>query len=248
MKPETKTSPLRRKYIARLIGRCFVLILSILLVFTDSLDFSIMEGMNFFRRFSILHILWAIWMLDMLWQLVPLKSPIALGSQKHFAFRFAAPKHTPSPEEVKHHTKLVSKRALGILILWTLMTLLIGALYKSRFLTNQTVFLFCVFFYVCDLICVLIWCPFRLMLGNRCCTTCRIFNWDHLMMFSPMVFIKGFYSLSLFFLSVMVFLVWELSVLFHPERFWERSNTALRCTNCTDKLCTQYCGKKPHNS
>lgn len=29
----------------------------------------------------------------------------------------------------------------------------------------------------------------------------------------------------------------------HPERFWEHSNEALRCSNCTDKLCTQYCQK-----
>ena len=34
------------------------------------------------------------------------------------------------------------------------------------------------------------------------------------------------------------------SVLMHPERFWERTNAALRCASCTDKLCTQYCPKK----
>jgi hypothetical protein len=29
----------------------------------------------------------------------------------------------------------------------------------------------------------------------------------------------------------------------YPERFWEISNIALQCSNCTDKLCTQYCKK-----
>ena len=29
----------------------------------------------------------------------------------------------------------------------------------------------------------------------------------------------------------------------HPERFSEMTNVALRCSNCTDKLCTQYCQK-----
>ena len=35
-----------------------------------------------------------------------------------------------------------------------------------------------------------------------------------------------------------------VSVLMHPERFWERTNAALRCASCTDKLCTQYCPRK----
>ena len=98
-------------------------------------------------------------------------------------------------------------------------------------------------FYVCDLICVLIWCPFRLIMRNRCCTTCRIFNWDHLMMFSPMVFVGGFFAESLFVLSLIVWIVWELCILMHPERFWEQTNQALRRSECTDKLCTQYCQK-----
>ena len=27
----------------------------------------------------------------------------------------------------------------------------------------------------------------------------------------------------------------------YPERFWDHSNAALKCSECTDKLCTQYC-------
>ena len=104
-------------------------------------------------------------------------------------------------------------------------------------------FMIAVFFYVCDLICVLIWCPFRLIMKNKCCTTCRIFNWDHLMMFSPLIFIGGFYAWSLFGLSLIAFAVWELCVLIYPERFWEMTNVALKCSECTDKLCTQYCQK-----
>jgi hypothetical protein len=90
---------------------------------------------------------------------------------------------------------------------------------------------------------VLIWCPFRLIMKNKCCTTCRIFNWDHLMMFTPMMFVISFYSLSLLAMSVVAFVVWELCVLIFPERFWEYSNSSLKCSECTDKLCTQYCRK-----
>ena len=73
----------------------------------------------------------------------------------------------------------------------------IGALYYSGVLDRANLFMISVLFYVCDLICVLIWCPFRLIMKNRCCTTCRIFNWDHLMMFSPLIFLDGFFTRSL---------------------------------------------------
>ena len=129
-------------------------------------------------------------------------------------------------------------------MLWAVVVGAIGFLYRKGILDAAMVLLISVFFYVCDLICVLIWCPFRLIMGTRCCTTCRIFNWDHLMMFSPLGFIPGFYTRSLALLAFIVWLTWELSVLLHPERFWEQSNEALKCSQCTDKLCTQYCRKR----
>ena len=116
-------------------------------------------------------------------------------------------------------------------------------MYFFGVIDKVTLFMISVFFYVCDLICVLIWCPFRLIMKNRCCTTCRIFNWDHLMMFSPLIFMGGFFASSLVILSAVAWLVWELCVMMYPERFWDHSNAALQCCECTDKLCTQYCQK-----
>ena len=58
-----------------------------------------------------------------------------------------------------------------------------------------------------------------------------------------MFFLGGFYGLSLAVTATLAFLLWEWMLLRHPERFWERTNAALRCASCTDKLCTQYCRK-----
>jgi hypothetical protein len=63
------------------------------------------------------------------------------------------------------------------------------------------------------------------------------------MMFSPLIYMGGFFAVSLVTLAFGAWLVWELFVLLYPERFWEHSNTALKCSECTDKLCTQYCQK-----
>ena len=130
-----------------------------------------------------------------------------------------------------------------VFLLWWLLIGAIGVLYAWGVIGKTGLFVISVVFYVCDLICVLIWCPFRLMMKTRCCTTCRIFNWDHLMMFSPMLFMGGFYGISLLVLAIAAWLVWELCVMMYPERFWDKSNLALKCSECTDKLCTQYCQK-----
>ena len=57
------------------------------------------------------------------------------------------------------------------------------------------------------------------------------------MMFTPMVYIRGFYPWSLILMSALVFLVWEISIYLHPERFWECTNQSLQCAECTDRLC-----------
>lgn len=238
-------SPLRRVYLTRLIGRCAVLAAAILLYFHAPQMFQIIEGGSFFSQISIFHLLWLVWVVDMVQQLIPSRHFIALGSQKNFRAWFRPGREGSSSPALKAYIRSTTKSAYLVFLLWAVVVGTIGFLYRKGTLDAAAVFLISVFFYVCDLICVLVWCPFRLMMGTRCCTTCRIFNWDHLMMFSPLSFIPGFYTRSLALLAFIVWLTWELSVLLHPERFWEQSNEALKCSQCTGKLCTQSCRKYP---
>ena len=64
------------------------------------------------------------------------------------------------------------------------------------------------------------------------------------MMFSPLLFVDGFYAKSLVVMAAAVFILWEYCIMAYPERFWEGSNEALKCSSCMDKLCSQYCNKK----
>ncbi len=236
-------SPLRKRYIVRLVGRCVILLVSLVLLFTAPGEFDVLNNLRFFEKFSIFHILWLVWIIDMICQLIPIKEHIPLGSQKLFRQRFKPIREKINYPALKNHIISTTKAAGMVMILWVALVALIGALYFWGVIDKKILLLIAIVFYVCDLICVLIWCPFRLILKNRCCTTCRIFNWDHLMMFSPLIFAGGFYALSLFVLALIVWFVWEMSILLYPERFWELSNEALKCSNCTDKLCTQYCQK-----
>ena len=235
-------SKIRKKYIRSLIARIIVFIIG-LYMYKDVQKFEILEGNNFFKEFNVLHILWGVWMLDMILQIVPLKNKLALGSQKLFATRFKPIIEKINYEALKNYVVTTTKAAYKVFIIWTIVVVGIGLLYYFGLISKITVFMISIFFYVCDLICVLVWCPFRLLMKNKCCTTCRIFNWDHLMMFAPLIFIGGFFATSLVIMAIIAWLVWEVAVMIYPERFSELTNEALKCSECTDKLCTQYCQK-----
>ena len=235
-------SDIRKRYIARLVGRSFILLFAVALFLTGFEKHDILQGFAFFQKFSWLHVLWVIWMLDMLFQLIPVKN-VALGSHKVFKLRFRPALERVNKEALKKHIITTTRSAYKVMLIWVALIGCLGILKYLGILTDAHLFLISVLFYVCDLICVLVWCPFRLIMKNKCCTTCRIFNWDHFMMFTPMLFVRGFYSLSLLTVAVIIWLLWELCVLIYPERFWEKSNAALKCAECTDKLCIQYCQK-----
>lgn len=233
----------RKRYFARLVGRCLLFAGCVLLCLFHRQSFAVLDGMNFFKALSPLHFLWVVWVMDMFLQIVPIKNKVPLGSQKLFANRFRPIREKINYEALKNYIVSTTKAAYKVFLLWCALIVAIGIVYYSGVIDSVQLFMISVLFYVCDLICVLIWCPFRLIMKNRCCTTCRIFNWDHLMMFSPLLFLGGFYATSLVVMAAVAWLVWELCVMMYPERFWDHSNVALQCAQCTDKLCTQYCHK-----
>ena len=236
-------SKIRRVYFVKLVIRILIFIASILVFAFAPKQFNVMNGASFFSGISVFHLLWIVWVFDMITQLMPVKN-IALGSQKLFKEKFRPAMHKLlDKDRLKDYIKKTNNAAGKVMALWATLLAFIGALKLFKVIDNRHILIISIAFYVCDLICVLIWCPFRLMLGNKCCTTCRIFNWDHFMMFSPMIFAGSFFGTSLFLLSLVDLIVWEIMIYLHPERFWENSNMALKCSECTDKLCTQYCQK-----
>ena len=236
-------SETRKRYVFRLVCRCVVLAGCFVLYALRPEEFAVLQGWNFFKGFSLLHLLWLVLAADTLQQIVPIKNKLPLGSMKLFQRRFQPIRDRINYEALRDYTIATTKSAYKVFLIWCALLTVIGLLYYNGILGRAELFLISAVFYVCDLICVLIWCPFRLLMRTRCCTTCRIFNWDHLMMFTPMIFMGGFYAVTLLSLAFAAWLVWEVCIMMYPERFWDKSNAALKCSNCTDKLCTQYCQK-----
>lgn len=238
-----KISGMRKAYFLKLAGRCMLFCMCVCLWIYSPAEFDVLWGMNFFDRFSPLHVMWGIWMVDMICQIIPIGKKVPLGSHKLFKQRFRPILDKVNINALRKYIITTTKSAYKVMLLWLGLAAVIGGLYYTKITNRIVMFMITAAFSICDLICVLIWCPFRLLMKTRCCTTCRIFNWDHIMMFTPMIFVKSFYTWSLFFVALLAFLVWELCILMYPERFWEQTNAALKCANCTDKLCTQYCRK-----
>jgi len=239
-------SQMRKIYMGRFLARCFTLLAVSLFLVIAPEQFSPLKAGMFFDKLTLLHVLWVVWMFDMLAQVVPsTKAVMALGSQKSFAVHFRKALSPIHPKELHAKAVHAAKRAYVVFVLWVCLTAALGWLHARSILSDLAMLWISTFFYVCDLICVLFWCPFRhFIMKNRCCTTCRIFNWDHLMMFSPLIFVKGFFAKSLVWFAVIVFLVWEWTAIRYPERFCEGSNQALKCSECTDLLCIN--AKKIH--
>lgn len=175
---------------------------------------------------------WALFAIEMIMKLFPSKVE-SMGSQKQFGKNFEAAR-----ENV--HIKIEhQKRVILIALLWIVLNGVIAHLYFKHIIDAGIMIITSLFYSVCDMICVLFYCPFQRIMGNKCCTTCRIHNWDYVMMFTPMVFLGNVFAISLFCLGAVVFIKWEYNVLKHPERFCEETNRSLTCANCKETRCSR---------
>lgn len=224
-------------YMARLCGRVtiFLIVLYLYLMHRELLK-SIMT-LDFFRGFSPLHILWGILMTGMILHLLP-KARLTMGVLKSRPHAYRAPSEGYDRGSLLEYVQAMNIRAWKVMLLWASFNAVFGILYLAGVIGVEDLLMLTLFFFTCDTICMMLFCPFqKYIMGNRCCISCRIFDWGHLMMYTPMLFIRSFFSWSLFFLSVVVALRWEITYAAHPERFWRGSNLSIRCENCTDRMC-----------
>ncbi len=230
-------SKLKRLYYSRFVLRCAASVICIFLLIYRKEQFNALYGIRFFDSFSLLHIIWVLWITDMLLKLFPVRNGVALGSIKHHRCNYRNNRSSYDKKALKMYVKDSSIRAYISMAAWLAMLAVFGVLYYSEIINAEILFLISTLFYVLDLVCVLFFCPFRILLNTRCCTTCRIFNWDSFFLISPLLFVKGFYSYSLLALAVTVFILWEVRFFTHPERFYDGTNESLKCAGCKDGLC-----------
>lgn len=189
-----------------------------------------------YKGIEIIHLPWLIFMTIMLVHIFPddkLSMALRKGEEENFR-----PTKNYSELDLLYFVKEQNVKAWMVMLIWLSLNAIFGFLYLFHVIDEADLLMLTVFFFLCDYICILLFCPFQThIMRNRCCVNCRIYDWGHFMMFTPMLFIRNFFSWSLFFTSVVVLIRWEITYAKHPERFWYGSNETLQCANCKDKTC-----------
>ena len=178
----------------------------------------------------VLSIIWIVFVVEMVLRFFPSKLE-SMGCQKQFKRNFIK-----TEESVPQKTSGI--RTLIAALSWLLLNGIIGLLFFLKVYDAGVLVLISLAFSVCDMICILFFCPFQTwILKNKCCGSCRIYNWDFAMMFTPLVFINNVYALTLVGISLLLLIQWEIIYKLHPERYAENTNESLMCKNCKEKLC-----------
>ena len=178
----------------------------------------------------VLAVIFGVFMTGMLLRFFP-SSIESMGCQKQF-------KRNYIPTEMETPNLQKASGTLLCLVSWLILNGAIAALYYSGIIDASILILISLFYSVCDMICILYFCPFQTwFMKNKCCGSCRIYNWDYAMMFTPLAFIPHPYTLTLFGMGLLLMIVWEIFFRLYPERFAENTNACLSCANCKEKLC-----------
>lgn len=190
---------------------------------------------------AVLAVIFVCFMAEMIMRFFPVKEE-SMGCQKVFSKNYIPFENPHAPKE--RHLK---RRTAFVGTVWILFNVLISVPYYLHWIDRGIMLIISLCFSICDVICILFYCPFQsLMLKNKCCVSCRIYNWDFFMMFTPFAFmifggemhwLERCFTVILFVCSVCLLVRWEVTHARHPEYFSERTNRRLMCANCTEKLC-----------
>ena len=174
---------------------------------------------------------WVLFVVEMVLRFFPSRLE-SMGCQKQFKHNYE-----PIGEGIIPANQSGRTTAL-VATVWLALNGVLGLLYFLGVIDKGILILIALGFSICDIICILFFCPFQTwFMKNRCCATCRIYNWDFAMMFTPLVFIPHAYTYSLLGCALLLLLRWEITYRLHPERFSTATNKCLDCSRCKEKLC-----------
>lgn len=125
-------------------------------------------------------------------------------------------------------------KALVCLIIWIIGMVIVGfSYYKISLVNDNIIFLLTLIILICEWICLYVFCVFKnIIKTGNCCSTCRIKNYDNFFRFSLFLFVRKFFTLSLFTLGVIALILWEVQFKRHPEYFYKNTNSNINCKYC----------------
>jgi hypothetical protein len=182
----------------------------------------------------VYHLLWLLAVMVLIKRMIP-RFNVKMSSGKIFERKFTA---TGGDTDRRRQGFQKSKKradsgALRTGVYWVLLLLVMWMWRTAGIFPDRWLYITVLFFIFMDQFCIAIFCPFRWLMENKCCNTCRINNWGYCMAFSPLIFINTFWTYSIVILSLATLFQWEYLYSKHPERFSEIYNANLMCNKCS---------------
>ncbi len=192
----------------------------------------------------IIFTLWLIIALELFIELFPFYNKhLSSGKMlaKHYTKRL--PQIKSDKVLIREKNNTISRIIVGLI--WFILMFVLAILYYNNAISEIHIIILVALFYLADVICINLFCPFRLfIIRSKCCVDCPIFNWGQLMNFIPLILIFHWMTISLVVLSFVIFLQWEILYHKYPERFSESTNKSLTCASCKEKNLYQNCTYK----
>ena len=212
-----------RKHLSRISYLHVVKLILRSVLFVAVLVFYVLDRTEVLTTGAILPmVVWVFFVVEMIFRFFPSRLE-SMGCQKQFRRNYR-----PRGENIEPVNQSWKRTAAAALV-WIALNGIIGGLYFTDLIDRGILILIAIAYSVCDIICILFFCPFQTwIMKNRCCASCRIYNWDFAMMFTPLVFIPSLYTYSLLGCALILLLRW----------FSTQTNLSLDCANCQEKLCS----------
>ncbi|MBP3372784.1 MAG: hypothetical protein J6L88_09705 [Clostridia bacterium] len=235
MKFKRKMTPIVALHYVKLVYRSALFVAALCLYIYNRIEKTHYLFSGFENNTVFLFCIWLVFIVEMILRFFPSRLE-SMGCQKQFKKNYI-----PTDYEVKEGERVVVQSkgsTLAVLGTWVALNGLIGAAYFLGWIDVGILILISLAYSVCDVICILFFCPFQTwFMKNKCCGSCRIYNWDYAMMFTPLLFVRSFFAQSLVVIAMILLIQWEYLLYKYPERFSEKTNCSLSCAKCHEKLC-----------
>ena len=229
---ERRLSAISVMHYVKLVGRSALFLAALFLYLfhcTEAAD--LWPGM-LDRHPLFLNFIWVCFTVEMILRFFPSRME-SMGCQKQFRRNYVLVEGCGTKP-----CQLSWKITFSMVAAWFALNGSIGALFFFGVIDEGILLLISLAYSICDMICILFFCPFQTwFMKNKCCGTCRIYNWDFAMMFTPFAFVPHAYTWSLLGLALLLLLQWEVLYHRYPERFYEKTNQSISCAHCKEKLC-----------
>lgn len=229
-KPRKPLTPISALHVFKLCFRSALLVAATVIYIVNRVRDSARPFGSVTEKMWLLGIIGLVFTVEMIFRFFPSRLE-SMGCQKQFRKNFV-------PTDIPYPEKSTWRTTLTVALVWLLLNGAIAALFFLGLIDEGILVLLSLFYSVCDMICILFFCPFQTwIMKNKCCGSCRIYNWDYAMMFTPLVLVVHPITYTVLAVALLLLAVWEIQVLRHRERFSTACNAALACRRCPEKLC-----------